>query len=531
MRCLTCGYSLSNLHSRTCPECGTGFKPTDMQFAPGKVAFCCPHCDQDYYGTTADGHLYPIEFDCARCGVHIHMDETVMRPAEGYEAEDTEPHKIPWTQRSELGWFKAFRKTLVMAVMRPSEIGLGRAQRGDTRDALRFAAYSILLVAILSIVAQSMLQAIFFGFITAVTATGPGAPGAGPTMGMPFFLSIVTSQTLGALIALPFGLLVLWLWAMSAHGILKLTGQPYQPAFATKRAFYYASGANVMSLVPCLGWLVGGPWTMVCTIKALKATQRISVGRAVLAVLPMPIAALGLGVGFIIWIFSTTLATMTGPGAFGMFNPDTETLTTNYVNWANRNKRYPQHVVELVMDNTVFLGELIQTNSATAYYDLVVGNFDTSVTDDLPEPQRTQTFQAYLNALPKDILAYRLGDFVFYPSARPPDQTAPTRWLIVAWPDPDTNGLLGPSEIVEIGLADGTTFYSVNSGFPAAVAAENSARELAGLPPIPHPMNVKHQQFVMVGDEIEVVESSNDEVDENTEPTTMELNEFGAFDM
>jgi len=528
MRCLTCGYSLSNLHSRTCPECGSGFKPTDLQFAPGKVAFCCPHCDQDYYGTTADGHLYPTEFDCAKCGVHIHMDDTVMRPAEGLEAEDTEPHKIPWTQRAELGWFKAYRKTLGMAVMRPSEIGMGRAQRGDLREALRFAVYTILLVAILSIVAQSILQAFFFGFVTAITATGPGAPGAGPTMGMPFFLSIVTSQALAALIALPFGVFVLWLWALSAHGILKLTGKPFQPAYATKRAFYYASGANVMSLVPCLGWALGGPWAMVCTIKALKSTHRIGLGRAVLAVMPLPLAALGLGIGFFIWIFTTTLGAMAGPGGFGVFSPDTETLTVNYVSWANRNGRYPRHIVELIMDDTIFIGELIETNSFTEYDDLVIGGFDANAADDKFEPQRSQLFQTYLNGLPKDILAYRFGDFVFYPSATPPNQTAPTRWLLVAWPDPDTNGPLGPSEIIEVGLADGTTFYSVNSAFVAALQAENDARQQAGLPPIPHPMHVKHQQFVMIGDEIEVVDTSdlgNDVADGETESTTLMPNE------
>ena len=34
-----------------CPECGRPFRPSDHEFVPNAVRFCCPECDQDYYGT------------------------------------------------------------------------------------------------------------------------------------------------------------------------------------------------------------------------------------------------------------------------------------------------------------------------------------------------------------------------------------------------------------------------------------------------------------------------------------------------
>ena len=87
MRCEHCGYRLWLLLSRRCPECGTEFKPSDFEFVPHAVQFCCPHCNQAYYGTSSQGHLRPIEFDCVSCGRHIHMDEMVMMPTDGVDEE------------------------------------------------------------------------------------------------------------------------------------------------------------------------------------------------------------------------------------------------------------------------------------------------------------------------------------------------------------------------------------------------------------------------------------------------------------
>ena len=63
MRCKNCDYRLWNLVSRQCPECGTEFLPHEFEFVLNSVRFCCPYCQQDYYGTGDKGHLEPIEFE------------------------------------------------------------------------------------------------------------------------------------------------------------------------------------------------------------------------------------------------------------------------------------------------------------------------------------------------------------------------------------------------------------------------------------------------------------------------------------
>ncbi|QKK09883.1 MAG: hypothetical protein HND58_18155 [Planctomycetota bacterium] len=89
MNCRHCSYPLWNLRSGQCPECGTGFAPSEFRFAKNSVCFCCPHCDQRYFGTGPDGHLEPRRFVCVGCGQQIEMDTMVLHPADGL---DEPPH-------------------------------------------------------------------------------------------------------------------------------------------------------------------------------------------------------------------------------------------------------------------------------------------------------------------------------------------------------------------------------------------------------------------------------------------------------
>ena len=119
MRCRTCDYALWNLPARLCPECGAAFRPSDFEFVPNSVRFCCPHCDQVYYGTTATGHLEPDRFDCVRCGERIAMDEMVLRPHEGLAEHLTQLGSNPWLQRHRRGRFKAWCATIGAALVSP----------------------------------------------------------------------------------------------------------------------------------------------------------------------------------------------------------------------------------------------------------------------------------------------------------------------------------------------------------------------------------------------------------------------------
>ena len=126
MWCKRCDYALWNLPSRVCPECGEPFKPSEFEFVPNTVEFCCPHCEQPYYGATPKtGHLEPREFICVQCGRRVHMDEMMMRPAPGVKERDTKPIRMPWRERKEIGFWRGWIRTVGLALIHPRRLMLG----------------------------------------------------------------------------------------------------------------------------------------------------------------------------------------------------------------------------------------------------------------------------------------------------------------------------------------------------------------------------------------------------------------------
>src|SRR5262245_42651268 len=122
MRCKGCNYPLWNLPTRSCPECGRGFVPSEFEFAPDSVRFCCPHCMQEYYGTDANGHLVPRSFVCVKCAQPIDMDQMVLLPAAGTPEDLTRPDEIPWTVKR-TPWLRAFFGTLGLGMFQPARMG------------------------------------------------------------------------------------------------------------------------------------------------------------------------------------------------------------------------------------------------------------------------------------------------------------------------------------------------------------------------------------------------------------------------
>ena len=112
MNCKTCEYSLWNLTTGKCPECGELFAPSEFEFKPNAVHFCCPNCEQVYFGTTPTGHLLPPEFDCVQCGRQVSMDQMILRPAEGITEGDTQADFNPWLERGRRGRFKSWITTV-----------------------------------------------------------------------------------------------------------------------------------------------------------------------------------------------------------------------------------------------------------------------------------------------------------------------------------------------------------------------------------------------------------------------------------
>jgi len=139
MRCRTCDYPLWNLKTRACPECGATFSPAQFEFVPGAVKFCCPHCDQPYYGTTETGHLFPSQFACVNCDRPVDMDEMVLRPEGDLDDVDTRPGRMPWLERKERGRFAGWIGTVGMSLVRPLALMRGLPPNASTWQAWWFA--------------------------------------------------------------------------------------------------------------------------------------------------------------------------------------------------------------------------------------------------------------------------------------------------------------------------------------------------------------------------------------------------------
>lgn len=122
MQCHKCGYSLWNIASRECPECGETFKPSDYQFKPDAVVYCCPQCQQGYHKTDNEGYLTPREQYCTQCGHYMFMNRMILKPACGNVNQVFYINQNPWVSH-ETGSIrthaKAWWQTTKLSMFRP----------------------------------------------------------------------------------------------------------------------------------------------------------------------------------------------------------------------------------------------------------------------------------------------------------------------------------------------------------------------------------------------------------------------------
>lgn len=284
MRCRTCDYTLFDIRQRTCPECGSPFKPSDFDFHQSAVRFCCPHCDQDYYGTDERGHLVPRAFDCVKCKRPITMDEMIVQPTTGIAEERTQQDPVPWNDKRRRRWaFTRFFSTIGWSMGRP--IPLGRALQREPRVG----------------------RALFFSCIIA-TASGAwllpivllGAMGRSNNSiiydilpGVAIFIAVCTLGTI----------VFVLLWSLVAHAIIRVGNPPHRTIGTTISTVAYCTGPAILVAFPCLG--VYAPpvvllWSMICLAFALKAAHECSTTRGILAAITVPLLVATTAVSLII---------------------------------------------------------------------------------------------------------------------------------------------------------------------------------------------------------------------------------------
>jgi len=485
MRCEHCGYRLWHLKSRRCPECGTEFKPSDFEFVPHAVQFCCPHCNQAYYGTSSQGHLRPVEFDCVSCGRHIHMDEMVLLPTDGVEEEQTKIYQMPWLERKERGLIRAWLATIGMALVSPIRLINTVPVHSPAGPAWLFA---ILVNLPASLFGPALFVLPMMLGLAAAAAFGGRSGGAG------MFLLGSVCWLLGGVV-----LAALWIgiWSLLTHGILRLTGPTAGPLGRTMHGICYSSGANIISAIPCFGVYIGPIWWLVSAVLMVMEGQRVRGWRAALAVLAPPVCSFlvltGLWIGFMLW--SAGMAsrfTATQPS----WPSDTTVVLNAVLGFAHQNAgKGPDHAIQLVTGGQLSGFDLLDSDSATQEQDVPVADTTLEKFSLLRLGRQKRVARGVIEALPKGTVAHRLGDFVFTYHGMDLDAADPGLWVVVDAPDPDVNPYgSGIYTTLAVGLADGSVLTVEPADFTVLLAEQNKLRAANNLPPIPDPRKLTHDK-------------------------------------
>lgn len=496
MRCKSCNYPLWQLNSRECPECGTPFKPSDFEFVPNSVRFCCPHCQQTYYGIGPRGHLEPFAFECVTCNRAITMDQTVTLPAEGVLDSQTQPGRNPWAERRQSSFLGAWFRTIGLAIGVPFRLAANTPSSSSGGTAFAFG-YSVLLLYSLTGVVW------LFAFPMVFLAGRSAGMGLGVIAG---------------LVAAVIGLAVLlFLLILVVHGALRLTGSAERGLRGTAQAVCYSAAVNVPMAVPCVSFYVawlGWIWWAIAAGFMLVAIHRIRSWRAVVAV-SVPVAMVVLSVAGLV-TFAVLQGQRAGAAAAVAAQSAAQTLgvqsTTRVVQVlaaSASQEGYPQHIAEVVSGGSP-VNLLAYDAAPDRDRRVLIGGVSLDRFLSMPQELQSAVAQSAAAELPPDAVAYRVGDYVFtYPGIAPSmsQGAGASLWLVVYWPlglaKTDTT-----SGLVCIGEAGGVVRAQVAQGFDSALAAQNTLRVKFGLRAIPHPADLSENQVHTGGaEQIPPVES------------------------
>lgn len=485
MRCRNCDYRLWNIASRTCPECGVAFRVSDFEFVRGSVAFCCPHCDMAYYGTDEKGHLVPSSFYCAKCQQPVTMESMVLRPAQGVEEMETERSRIPWVARPEIGLRRALTRTIWMAMVHPIQLMRSSTTDEPPRAAWNFAAWSLLITLGLGAGLVFAVEMLVILLVVPVGRTGVVAVFA-------IGLGFVVVLALGVLLNLV--CIVIWGWGVQAA--LWLTGTGHKPLSQTYRALLYSTGANVSSIMPCLGWYFGWIWWLVSAVIMVRETHRISSGRAAFAVLALPGILLVCGTVAYVALLSLLFSTATGPLAFATTGPgfaiyspaynETQLALNAYLDYATENGKLPTHPIELLLDDRMAVTDFVSSASNTNLSQAGWPGMNAKTLDGMSETAKATKISSFVAGLPKNGIAHRGGDFVFTCPGVDPSTLTPDVWLVIYSPMSDPGGSTKPfATFVYVGCADGTVIAIPNAAFQNSLQGQMAVRTRNNLPPLP----------------------------------------------
>jgi hypothetical protein len=409
------------------------------------------------------------------------MDEMVLSPAEDIEEEQTRIDHVPWLMRKRGRVIKSWFSTVSLAMINPGR--LIRAVPGESQvgEAWWFA-----------VVTNALILFVGLGPILLIPIA------IGISSGLGGALAALAGTLVGALIALlVIGMatvMFIGLWGMIAHAVLGATGTTSGGSAGTCQAICYASGANILTGLPCIGVYFGWVWWLVSAVFMVKEGQRVQGWRAALAVLTFPVTLLFLLVGLYAGFLYGVLwqAGPFAPRAAALSMESHAVLRAVLAYGDDHTGRGPDHAIQLVAGEYLESYELICSFSITQEEDVPLADSTVArFTGNSPAVQR-RLVKACIEALPDGTIAHRLGDFVFTHHGLDLRKADAELWVIVLAPDPDLNGTWGIAGGVLAGRADGSVLSIPTRDWPDLVKEQNALRLKHGLPILPDPMTMTH---------------------------------------
>lgn len=492
MKCKGCQYSLWNLRSRTCPECGRGFTPSEYSFRPGTIRFCCPHCAQHYFGTDKDGLLEPRAFTCVKCGQGVTLEEMVLLPVEGLSEAQTSGEIMPWLERPRIGFWRGWWGTVTRAMLSPGRLLDLTPPDSGVGPALKFACFSQAVFGLTG----------FMGILCGAMVIGALVGAAGGAMS--FGLALIVGFFVGFIIVILSTLLVVTLWSLATHGVLRLTGKTEYRLDRTIQAIAYSSGANALTGIPCIGAYFSSIlsiWWLVSAVLAVRTAQKVSGWRASMAVLGPPLLLAGVivaaySVGMYFVLQQAQAAGTAGGGSFWNASPQASQLErrnqthaalvhSELKNYAMVHDTWPLTGFHLIVENSIdpsaFVYETFDRDASTVKIEgMSLLAFQVMNTEG-----QTQVLEAAAGNVPSNLVAARFGDTVFTFYGVTPDDIDPRLWLHVLCPAGD------PATVRMIALQVGGFMILQGEERLKALAAQNLIRVELGLEPLPDPATIE----------------------------------------
>ena len=223
------------------------------------------------------------------------------RPAEGTDGSQAMQQEFVWSDRRQVGWWRAFWRVIGYSLGTPSRIGNTMTQKRDLRGALWFSFLCLLFASF------NWLVFISAGILIPIYIIGQ-------RNSVFTIVLIALAFFLGLMLALQLFLVV---WGLITHALIRMTGRTRRPLGHTLSATQYCAGTFIVSAIPLCGFyfsLIGLVWMAVAMVSALAALHKISRWRTAFAVLAPLVVIVWVSVWFIYEMFVA---------AFGLVNNST----------------------------------------------------------------------------------------------------------------------------------------------------------------------------------------------------------------